>query len=174
MKKILAAAIVVATTAAATSAGATISTPSGLYLWRGDVIITSNTNPNGYPNLCNSLGDSLGKTAQVIFAPKGAPNDPNKDMFMIFTSGDLAARYWVSNSSGGLLDKAKSVASTSIDRTGFSSNNTIKGTFSFPAPPTPTVVGSTTAAVSWTINDTDSNTGQTCTFTAQGKLLGPF
>lgn len=172
MKKRLAAAIVVATTAVA-NAG-TIPTPSGQYLWQGDIFITSNINPAKNPNLCTSMGNNVGKFAQAVFAPRGqGGNDTTQDKLMLFISGEFSGMYWVSNNNSGLLNKAKSVTSSGIDQGGFYTG-TLNGTFSFPTPPAPTAVGSSTVTASFTINAKDTKTGQTCTFTASGHLAGPF
>ncbi len=110
MKKTLASAAMFLAMTAAANAG-TITTPSGHYLWQGDMFIISNNNPA----VCASLGDNVGKFAQAVFAPKNALNDPTQDKLVIYPSDQLSVSQWVSNNNAGLINNAKSVTSSGIN-----------------------------------------------------------
>ncbi len=170
MKKTLTAAAMVLAMTALANAATPIVTPSGKYLWQGELSITTATPAAA----CSSGGNDVGQFAHAVFAPKGAPNDQNQDKLMLFPLDELSAMQsamlWVSNTSStkGLLNGATSVTSTGIDTRG-SHTGTQNGAFSFPTPPTPTAVGSSTVTVSFKIKTPDG-----CTFTAYGNLRGPF
>ena len=158
MKHILiATASVLAMTAAASAA-----TPSGRYLWQGDVFITAAT-----PQ-CSSEGKNVGTFFQAVFEPKGLPaNDPQKDQLMIFPFGQLAALHYVPNTASGLLNGATSVAGTGINSGGlFTGTMSLKSvTVSPPTPKTNTP----SVTITWTKTNASG-----CTFTASGNLAGPF
>src|SRR5271166_5511789 len=109
MKYTFAATAIVLATAAANAATSTITTPSGRYLWQGDIfIIQSNS-------LCSGDGSTVGKFAQAIFAPKGLPgNNSKQDQLMLFQ--DLSAEQWVppSASTTGRLGGTKTVGAPGI------------------------------------------------------------
>ena len=119
------------------------------------------------------MGNTIGQFAQASFAPKGqGANDATQDKLVIFPFGRYGAMQWAPVKNSGLLNNATSVTGSGIDSGGFYTN-TINGTFSFPTPPTPTAVGSSKVAVSFTITN-QGNGGGTCTFTVAGTLTGPF
>jgi hypothetical protein len=164
MKYTFAATAIVLATAAANAATSTITTPSGRYLWQGDIfIIQSNS-------LCSGDGSTVGKFAQAIFAPKGLPgNNSKQDQLMLFQ--DLSAEQWVppSASTTGLLSGTKTVVATGIDSGGlYTKTKSASLTVSQPAP-TPTKVGDSIVKITFTMTKTDG-----CVFTAAGSLAGPF
>ena len=167
MKYTFAATAIVLASAAANAATSTpITTPSGRYLWQGDIfIIQSNS-------LCTSHGSTVGKFAQAIFAPKGLPgNNSKQDQFLLFPFGELSAEQWAppSTSTTGLLNGTKTVVATGIDSGGlYTKTQSASLTLSQPAP-TPTKVGDSIVKITFTITKTDG-----CIYTAAGSLAGPF
>ena len=167
MKYTFAATAIVLTTAAANaSASTTITTPSGRYLWQGDAfIIQSNSQ-------CISDGNNVGKSAQVMFAPKGLPgNNSKQDQLMVFPLGQLSAEQWLppSTSTTGQLNGTKTVVATGIDLGGlYTKTQSASFTVSQPTP-TPTKVGDSVVTITFTLTKADG-----CIFTGAGNLRGPF
>src|SRR5271166_3103105 len=156
MKYTFAATAIVLATAAANAATSTITTPSGRYLWQGDIfIIQSNS-------LCSGDGSTVGKFVQAIFAPKGLPgNNSKQDQLMLFQ--DLSAEQWVppSTSTTGLLSGTKTVVVTGIDSGGLDTKTKSASlTVSQPVP-TPSKVGDSIVKITLTTTKTDG-----CVFTA--------
>ena len=168
MKYTLAATAIVLATVAANAAisTTTITTPSGRYLWQGDVfIIQSNSQ-------CVSDGSTVGKSAQAMFAPKGFPgNNSKQDQLMVFPLGQLDAEQWLppSTSTTGQLNGTKTVVMTGIDSGGlYTKTQSVSLTVSQPSP-TPTKVGDSIVTITFTMTKTDG-----CIFTGTGNLRGPF
>ena len=164
MKYTLAATAIVFATSAVNATS--ITTPSGRYLWQGDIIVIQSNAQ------CSSDGNTVGKFAQAIFAPKGLPgNNSKQDQLIVFPSGELDAEQWTppSTSTTGQLNGTKTIVATGIDLGGlYTKTKSANFTVSQPAP-TPTRVGDSIVTITFTMTKTDG-----CSFTGTGNLRGPF
>ncbi len=174
-RTIVAAAAVLAISGAANATSPILTTPSGHFIWQGDMIINAATPATPAAN-CTAF--NVGKlVAQVMFAPRGLPNnDPKRDKFMWFPVGELTAQQWVSNtpSTSGLLDKATSVAASGVDSGGLYTSTTDPSpitSFSV-SPPTTTTVPTKLASSIVTVTLKAVPNG--CSVTAVGHLIGPY
>ncbi len=172
MKKTLAAAAAIVAISGAANAASTLSPPSGHFIWQGDVIINAATPTDK----CTSF--KVGKlVAQVMFAPKGLPNnDPTQDKLMWFPIGELTAQQWVSStpSTSGLLNGATSIAASGVDSGGLYTSTTDPSPItSFSVSPsttaaTPTKLASSIITVSF------KAVQNSCNVTVTGHLIGPY
>ncbi len=172
MKKTLAAAaVILSVTAAADAATVTPpsppppNTPSGRYLWKGELFIVSTE------GMCTGL--ALGYSHRVIFEPNGWPYNSSKDRFMLFWG--LNAAQWIPASGNSLSGKNTTVSLTSITAEGLQPVVSMPviafSALNLPAPPK----GSQTIALGSTaVQLTFTRKQANCTFTQSGTLTGPF
>ncbi len=141
------------------------ATPSGRYLWKGDVFITQ------VNSACASVGKTVGQMSQVVLEPANTTTNPlpgngKQDQLMSFPFGELSAVQWVPTS-GTYLTKATSISTKGIDYGGYRTGAPKASITVTPQAPTQTT---TFVTLSATVTD---STG-TCTFTSSGQLMGPF
>ena len=170
MKKTLAAAAAVLAISGSAHAATSFMPPSGHFIWQGDMFVNAAT------PVAKCAAFKVGQlVAQVMFAPKGLPNnDPGQDKFMWFPAGELTAQQWVSPLTSGLLDGATSVAVSGVDTGGLYTSTTSPSPItSFSVTPSTTPVAPTKLASSiMTVKFTAVING--CNATAVGHLVGPY
>ncbi len=169
MKKTFAAAAAILAIGGAANA-ATLTTPSGHFIWQGDMFVNTAT------PAANCTAFKVGQlVAQVMFAPKGLPNnDPAHDKLMWFPMGELTAQQWVPNTATGLLNGATSIAASGVDSGGLYTSTVDPSpitSFSV-SPATITTVPAKLASSMVTVTFTAVQKG--CTATASGHLIGPY
>ena len=156
-KALIGPAIFVAATAAA------VATPSGRYLWEGDMFITK------VDSACGT-GKTVGKMVQVVLQPANTasnslPGNGNQDQLMIFDQ--LSTMYWVP-ASGTYLNKAASISNKGIDSGGYYTGSQALSSMTV-SPQAPTR-GDHSVTVSATLTDPSTK----CTYSVYGQLVGPF
>ena len=171
MKQTLAAAAtVLAISGGANATSPSLTTPSGHFIWQGDMFINTAT------PAANCTAFKVGKLVpQVMFAPKGLPNnDPKHDKFMWFPVGELTAQQWVPNTSSGLLNGATSVAASGVNSGGLYTSITDPSPItSFSVSP-PTITTVPTQLASSIVTVTFKAVPNGCSVTAAGHLIGPY
>jgi len=174
MKKTLAAAAVILSVTAAANATTPPpppNTPSGRYLWRGDLFVISTE------GVCTGIA-SVGDSHAVVFEPgssNGWPYNASKDTLRHFWG--LNATEWVPRNTNSLSGTDKVVNLTAISASGLQPTVPVPvdsfTVSNLPSPPkgsSTIAVGSTSVQITFTRTE---NAGA-CTFTRSGTLTGPF